>query len=151
MSYNVSKTEIGHDDTILNLLGLNAKAVSEFANRENRAPDIYLRQAFMTAAKAFKVIDAPTRGVIVPYRRKGKELVARLAAAEFDHEIKSLLREAQQFTVNVFPNIFNRLKDQKALIPIASDIEIFCVDGQFYDQQFGLADEPVSPMEFLNA
>ena len=105
----------------------------------------------MTAAKAFKVIDAPTRGVIVPYRRKGKDLVARLAAAEFDYEIKPLLRAAQQFTVNVFPKTFNRLKDQNALISIASDIEIFCVDGQFYDRQFGLADEPVSQMEFLNA
>lgn len=151
MSFNVSKTDIGHDDTILNLLGLNRLAVGEFAIRESRAPDIYLRQAFMTAAKAFRVIDAPTRGVIVPYRRKGKDLVDRLAAAEFDYQIKPLLREAQQFTVNVFPFTFNRLKDQNALIPIASDIDIFCVDGQFYDQQFGLADEPVSPMEFLNA
>ena len=151
MSYNVSKAEIGHDDTILNLLGLNQLAVGEFVNRENRIPDIYLRQSFMTAAKAFKVIDAPTRGVIVPYRSKGKDLVTRLAAAEYDYEIKPLLRKAQQFTVNVFPNTFKRLKDQKALIPIASDIEIFCLDGQFYDQQFGLSEEPVSPMEFLNA
>ena len=151
MSYNVSKAKIGHDDTILNLLGLNQLAVGEFVNRENRIPDIYLRQSFMTAAKAFKVIDAPTRGVIVPYRSKGKDLVTRLAAAEYDYEIKPLLRKAQQFTVNVFPNTFKRLKDQKALIPIASDIEIFCLDGQFYDQQFGLSEEPVSPMEFLNA
>lgn len=151
MSYNVSKTEIGHDDTILNLLGLNRLAVAEFRNRKNRLPDIYLRQAFMTAAKAFKVIDAPTRGVIVPYRRKGRDLVSRLAAVEYDYEIKPLLRQAQQYTVNVFPHTFNRLKDQKALIPISSDIEIFCLDGQFYDRQFGLTDKPVSPMEFLNA
>ena len=151
MAYNVGKSDIGHDDTILNLLGMNKLAVAESKNRENRAPDIYLRQAFMTAGKAFKVINAPTRGVIVPYRQKGKVLVAKLLSAEFDHEIKPLLRQAQQFTVNVFPDMLTKLKDQKAVAQIASDIEIYCLDGQFYDQQFGLADEPVSPMEFLNA
>jgi len=151
MSYKVPKSLIGHDDTILNLLGLNRLAVEEYKNREGVGPDIFLRQAFMTAAKAFKVIDAPTRGVIVPYRRKGKELVAKLSAAELDHEIKPLLREAQQFTVNVFPYTFQKLKDRRAIFPIASDIEIYCLDGQYYHSQFGLADEPVSPMEFLNA
>jgi CRISPR-associated endonuclease/helicase Cas3 len=151
MSYNVHKSQIGHDDTILNLLGKNKLSVGEFKNRQNEAPSVFLRQAFMTASKAFKVIDAPTRGVVIPFQSEGKALVTALMAAEYDHEIKPLLRQAQQYTVNVFPDTLIKLDHRRAIFKIASDIEIYCLDGQFYDSQFGLADEPVSQMEFLNA
>lgn len=152
MDFPVPASNIGHDDTILNLLSQNSSAVGEYLVATDRAEEPpLLRQAFMTAGRAFEVIEAPTRGVIVPHGRKGKELVAQIMAAEYDFQFHPLLRRAQQFTVNVFPYILNRLKQQQAVYPINLDIDIYCLQGQYYDKEFGLADEPASPMEFLNA
>jgi CRISPR-associated endonuclease/helicase Cas3 len=101
----------------------------------------------MTAAKAFDVIDAPTEGIMVPYGRRGKQLIGRLASEEFEHNPFPLLRQAQQFTVNVFPRDFELLKNAKAIKPLSSEFNIFHLDERFYDSKFGLSTEPVSEME----
>jgi CRISPR-associated endonuclease/helicase Cas3 len=76
MDYPVSAQTVGRDDTLLNLLSVNSLAEEEFRRNHNRAaPNIYLRQSFMSAARAFKVIDAQTRGIIVPYGKAGCDLV----------------------------------------------------------------------------
>ena len=67
MSYNVSAAEIGHDDTVLSMLSVNGLAVQEHKNRFRSAPTTYFRQAFMTASNAFRAIDSPTRGIVVPF------------------------------------------------------------------------------------
>ena len=104
----------------------------------------------MAAAKAFKAIDAPTQGVIVPYGERGADLVARLHAAydlvlEFD-----LLRAAQQYTVNVFPYTFEKLNQAGAVREVKEGIRVFGLDSRYYSKEFGLATEPVSLMETLN-
>ena len=111
---------------------------------------MFFRQAFMTAAKAFKAIDAPTQAVIVPYGAAGRNLVADLCAAfDVEQEFK-LLRAAQQFTVNVFPHVLKKLKDAGALHEVKPDVRILCLDERYYSALFGLATEPVSLMEPLN-
>ena len=108
-----------------------------------------LRHAFMSAAKEFKAIDAPTRGVIVPYGKKGKKLVADLCAAfDVDKQL-NLLRQAQQYTVNVFPNVFAALAAASAVHPIQEGVDILCLDSRFYSPEYGLVTEPVQPMEVL--
>ena len=49
-----------------------------------------------------------------------------------------LLRRAQQFTVNVFPNDLKELLDQGALRPIQKDIDILYLDTRYYYNDFGL-------------
>ena len=46
-----------------------------------RQPQIYKCQAFKTAAESFEPIDSKTRGVIVPYMKKGKKIIADLCKA----------------------------------------------------------------------
>jgi CRISPR-associated endonuclease/helicase Cas3 len=150
MAYPVSAGEVAQADTLLNLLSRNDGAVAEFAAHHETAPDIFFRQAFMTAAKAFKAIDAPTQAVIVPFGEAGRSLVADLFAAyDVEQEFK-LLRAAQQFTVNVFPHVLRKLKDAGALREVKPDARILCLDGRYYSALFGLATEPVSLMETLN-
>lgn len=150
MSYPVSANMIGHTDTLLNLLSVNRHAVQEHEQREETAPAIFFRQAFMTAAKAFKAIDAPTQGVIVPFGTQGQQLIANLYAA-FDVEKEfELMRAAQQYTVNVFPHVLQKLKDTAAVHEVKPDTRILCLKQEYYSQQFGLATEPVSLMERLN-
>ena len=152
MSYPFAAKDVGHDDTLLNLLAANEQAVSHYAARKQAGPKLFFRQAFMTAAKAFKAIDAPTQGVVVPHGKAGQKLIADLYAA-FDIEKQfKLLRAAQQYTVNVFPHMFEKLRDVGALHELkpGSDLRIFCLDQRYYSHQFGLSTEPVSRMESLH-
>ncbi len=149
MEYSASAQTIGRDDTLLNLLSINSVAVSEFGRSNGAAPDIYLRQSFMSAAKAFKAIDAPTRGIIVPYGTEGKGLIGELCAASEVKTQQYLMRKAQQYTVNVFPNILEQLKEMKAIYPIQNGLDILYLDSRYYSQDFGLSLEPTGEMEVL--
>ena len=151
MSYPLSAKDLGHSDTLLDLLAANGQAVSEYAARKHVKPSLFFRQAFMTAAKAFKAIDAPTQGVVVPHGKAGRALIADLHAA-FDIEKQfKLLRAAQQYTVNVFPHVFEKLRKAGAVREVKpdSDLRVFCLDQRFYSPEFGLSTEPVSLMESL--
>jgi CRISPR-associated endonuclease/helicase Cas3 len=149
MAYQLRAGEVAQSDTLLNLLSGNEGAVNEFASRNAVGPNIFFRQAFMTAAKAFKAIEAPTQAVIVPFGDAGRKLVADLCSAiDVEQEFK-LLRAAQQFTVNVFPHVLKKLNEAKALHEVKPDARILCLDSRYYSKLFGLATEPVSVMETL--
>jgi CRISPR-associated endonuclease/helicase Cas3 len=152
MGYPVGEMQVGREDSLLNLLGPNDQASSEYGKHYKQMPDIFLRQAFMTAANIFETIDAPTQGVVVPYGEEGRALVADLHAAfKLDADF-DLLRRAQQYTVNVFPQILEKLQAANALnFAEEGKLRILCLDSRHYSAQFGLSTEPVSLMEFLNA
>jgi CRISPR-associated endonuclease/helicase Cas3 len=105
----------------------------------------------MSAAKAFKAIDAPTRGVIVQYGKEGQAIVADLCAAYLPDKEFDMLRRAQQFTVNVFPNVLERLTEAGAVREIQEGTGILYLDYRYYSDEFGLSETPVRNMEALNA
>ncbi len=151
MDYPLTAKFLGHDDTLLNLLSGNSAAVAEHGRRTGKAPNIYLRQSFMAAAKAFKAIDAPTRGVIVQYGQEGQAIVADLCAAYLPDKEFDLLRRAQQFTVNVFPNVLERLTKAGAVQEIQEGTGILYLDYRYYSDEFGMSEAPVKNMEALHA
>lgn len=143
--------QAGRDDTILNLLSCNSNAVNDYGRRNGISPEIFLRQSFMTAAKLFKSIDAPTQSVIVRYSDEGRELVNQLCSA-FDLEKQyALIKKAQQYSVNLFPHEFEKLAEQNALHRAQEGTEIFYLDDRYYTEQFGISMEPAGKEEFLNA
>lgn len=147
MGYPVS---VGHDDTLLNLLSSNTLALEDYKRTKRQAPTIYLRQSFMTAAKAFKAIDAPTRGVIVPYGDEGKALINALSAAYLPDKEFELLRRAQQFSVNVFPNVLEKLSKSLVVREVQEGTGIlYLTDSRYYSQEFGLSETPEGKMEVL--
>ena len=147
MDYPVSANENGRDDSLLNMLSINSFAVHEYGQRYGHPPSIYLRQSFMTAAKAFKAIDAPTQGVIVPYGRKGTQIINDLCGAFEVEKQYPLLREAQQFTVNVFSSTLKKLQKAGAVYPIQEGVDILHLDPRYYSTTFGLSTELVEKME----
>jgi CRISPR-associated endonuclease/helicase Cas3 len=151
MDYPLSDKTIGHTDTLLNLLSTNSLAVHEHGKHTGQAPNIYLRQSFMSAANAFKAIDAPTRGIIVQYGKEGQAIVADLCAAYLPDKEFDMLRRAQQFTVNVFPNVLERLSKAGAVQEIQEGTGILYLDYRYYSDEFGLSETPVRNMEALNA
>ena len=149
MDYPVSAGTIGHDDTMLNLLSGNPNATEEFRRSHGASPNIYLRQSFMAAAKAFKSIDAPTRGVIVPYGEEGKVVISELCAAFAIEKQFGLLRKSQQYTVNVFPHELQRLREASAVHEVQEGTDILYLDARYYSPEFGLSLTPTRDMEVL--
>ncbi|WP_282109988.1 CRISPR-associated helicase Cas3' [Shewanella algicola] len=139
MSYTVK-----HDQTLLNLLSCNLRNI-------NNTP-FTLKQSFMTAAKQFKAIDAPVHSVIVPFNEEAKSIITQLCALDkrFDAvSYRSLLKGAQKYSVNIFPNVWQKLIEQQAVYPIAQDEAVFYLSDEFYSQDFGLSLEVTSTQQDL--
>lgn len=137
MVYPVSDKIAERNDTLLNLLSEN-----KWNNGKNAPLD--LKQAFMTAGKAFKAIDAPTHSVIVPYR-EGEALITELCGFPKKLEAKAFyacLKKAQKYSVNVFPNVWEKLKKSDAIAEIQGE-GVFYLDERYYSDEFGLATEIV--------
>jgi CRISPR-associated endonuclease/helicase Cas3 len=140
MVYPVNPKQAGRTDSLLNLLA---------ENRGNIAvTDLLLKQSFMTAGNIFQVIDAPTQAVIVPYK-KGKEIIGKLCSAFDPAKDYALLSQAQQYSVNVFPNVWKKLKDCNAVSPIQPGLDIYSLDERYYSDDFGLSTESVSTLSTL--
>ena len=140
MSYPLTAQQAGRKDSLLNLLGDNSKNIG----RDKKG--IKLQQSFKTAGKAFKAIDAPTSAVIVQYG-KGRELVAELCGEFEPSKAYKLLQQAQQYSVNVFPNVWQKLKEADAVIAVQEGEEIYYLDERFYSKEFGLSTEIVEEMD----
>ena len=103
----------------------------------------------MTAGNAFKAIDAPTQSVIVPYQQ-GKQLITELCgiAKEFDAaRYYTCLKQAQKFSVNVFPNVWKKLLEQQAVYEIQPGEGVYYLDERYYSEAFGLSTEAVGKAE----
>jgi CRISPR-associated endonuclease/helicase Cas3 len=150
MDYPVSPKEVGRDDTLLSLLSTNDLSVNAYKRTNNAAPPLHLRQSFKTAAEAFKVIEAPTEGVIVPYGAEGKRIIAGLfsTAGRFGKKY-DLLKEAQRYSVNMFPHETAKLRQTGSLHEVLEGTGILCLDPQHYSNDFGASVERVAFMETL--
>jgi CRISPR-associated endonuclease/helicase Cas3 len=144
MSYPLNEKQVGRDDTLLNLLGDN-----QFNNKRQDTP--LLQQSFKTAGQIFKAIDAPTQAVLVPYDDKGKKIIGELCAAYHPAEAYKLLRQAQQYSVNVFPNVLRRLQAAGAIYPAHEEIEIYCLREKYYNEDFGLSEDGGGRMTLTTA
>jgi CRISPR-associated endonuclease/helicase Cas3 len=146
MDYPVGPKEAERHDTLLNMLSENGLAVGGCSPR----PPVYLRQAFRTASEAFQAIDANTRGVIVPYTSEGRAVVGDLCAAYEVKKQTKLLKRAQQFTVNVFPWVLERLQRSNAVYEAQPGTGILCLHDKWYNDEFGLNEEGTEEMEFYD-
>jgi CRISPR-associated endonuclease/helicase Cas3 len=144
MAYSLDENQAERIDTLLSLLSNNKLNI-------HREEPLQLRQSFMTAGTAFKAIDAPTQSVIVPYEQ-GKQLIAELCGLSTAFNAPSYyacLKQAQKFSVNVFPNVWKKLLEQKAVHEIHPGEGVYCLDKRYYSPEFGLSNEPVGKTEAI--
>lgn len=148
MNYPVtSKSPVGREDNLFDLLSTNPKSVQEYQRTHETPLRISLLQSFQTASKAFRAIDSPTRGVVVPYGEEGKEIIIDLCSkCEVDKQYK-LLKKAQRFSVNVYENIFSSLSKDGIIKEAQDGTGIFYLDYQYYSNEFGLSRDIVNEME----
>lgn len=134
--------------SLLNLLSDNEGNV--YAHKNNRRADgnyPKLMQSFMSAANAFKAIDAPTQPVIVPYG-EGKNIIVELCALALENKprYRELLKQAQKYSVNVFPNVWRKLQENEAVIEIQQN-GIYFLREEHYSEAFGLSITKSSAMD----
>lgn len=151
MAYPVEPPRFDRTDTLLDVLSHNGKALEEHARIRKSKPDLLLRQSFMSAARAFRAIDSPAQGLIVPYGDEGKNLINELCASFDPTKAFELLRRAQQYSVNVFPHVLRRLQDAKAVTEVQEGTGILYLNKQYYDNNTGLSEVAVNKQETLTA
>jgi CRISPR-associated endonuclease/helicase Cas3 len=137
------------DDTLLQMLGENGMAVvdSRLAGVKRHG----FMQSFASAAREFHVIDSQTQGIIVPYGKQGKDLVAALGAARDLALEFQLLRKAQRFAVNVFEHEMKALTRSGAIYEVQAGTGVFCLREEFYSSEFGLTLDGSGRMESMIA
>ncbi|GIP35461.1 CRISPR-associated helicase Cas3' [Paenibacillus sp. J2TS4] len=97
-----------------------------------------LPSMYKTLEAHFQAIDSPTTTVLVPYGR-GKEIIVQLNEEIRDLPLfNSLIKEAQQYSINVFSQTLRELS-QAGLIHALYGKSIYYLDEQAYDNEYGLA------------
>ena len=148
MVYPLNAKQIGRDGNLLSLLSTNEYSIKAYKNALNSHPPYGLRQSFKTAGQEFAVIDAPTEGVIVPYG-EGEQIIKELCGAFDVQQQRALLKRAQRYSVNIYPNNLQELMKNRCVREIQEGSGILYLDTQYYSDDFGVSLEIVEPMKFL--
>ncbi|PSW75492.1 CRISPR-associated helicase/endonuclease Cas3 [Photobacterium sp. GB-50] len=121
-----------------------------------------LEQSFMEAGNIFKAIDAPTQAIIVDYQSSdghvdaqptAKDIINTLCSKDKKFDAESYfqaLKQAQKYSVNVFPNVFEKLLKTQAIYETQPGSGIYCLNEQYYDDAFGLSTEIVNSSNFYS-
>lgn len=149
MSYPIPANVFEHDDSILSLLSSNEESVRIYQREQKKSPPLVLRHAFQSAARVFTVIDTSTQGVIVPYSEEGKALINDLCSAFDLKKQYDLIKKAQRYAVNLFPNMIEALCKSRGIFEVQEGSGIYYLQQEFYSQDFGVSSDVVNEMELL--
>ena len=146
MSYSVKNSATG---SLLDWLSDNALNPYGEKNNKRSKPLPLLMQSFKSAGRAFQAIDAPTRAVIVPYG-EGAKLIAKLCGEWDPKEMYDAKKKAQRYSVNVFPNVWDKLQKENALHETIEGSGIYYLKERYYNDEFGLSLDETSDMTFYD-
>ena len=148
MLYSVKNSETG---SLLDWLSDNKNNPGGNININNRRTGKIqlLMQSFKSAGRAFQAIDAPTHAVIVPYG-EGAELIAKLCGEWDPKEMYDAKKKAQRYSVNVFPNVWDKLQKENAVHETIEGSGIYYLDERYYNNEFGLSLDETSEMTFYD-
>lgn len=131
-------------ENLLDLLGANRGNIAKTEGR-------MLRQSFETAANCFAAIDAETQGILVPYG-EGRRIIAQLCSWQPENAAalsvqRELLKKAQRYSVNLYPDVLKKLGNAVACIP---ETGIMYLLESYYDKETGVTAEATGEMDFLH-
>ncbi len=150
LNYPVYKnSSLGREDDLFNLLSMNELSMKNYtALHRGEAPDIILRQSFRSANGEFRVIDSPTHGVIVPYG-DGDRIINELCGSPCIEKQGALIKKAQRYSVNLFAYQFDELFKAGAVMEVHPEAGILYLGEQYYSQEYGWSEKPVSDTKVL--
>ena len=146
MAYSVKNSATG---SLLDWLSDNALNPYGEKNNKRNKPLPLLMQSFKSAGRAFQAIDAPTYAVVVPYG-EGAELIAKLCGGWNPQEMHRTLQKARRYSVNIFPNVWDKLQKENALHETIGGSGIYYLDERYYNKEFGLSLYETGEMTFYD-
>ncbi|WP_373740540.1 CRISPR-associated helicase Cas3' [Neisseria sp.] len=146
MAYSVKNSASG---SLLDWLSDNRLNAYSPKNDKRTKPFPLLMQSFKSAGQAFAAIDAPTRAVIVPHGA-GKDLIAELCGAWNPKEMYRTLQAAQRYSVNVFPNVWDKLEKEQAIQEVQAGSGIYYLKDEHYSDEYGLSVQQTGEMTFYD-
>ncbi|GGF93468.1 CRISPR-associated helicase Cas3' [Paenibacillus aceti] len=132
------------------LFGPKGDSDSYYADyRHNKGVNLplMLANSYGTAAKYFEVIDQATTSVIVPYG-EGERIITDLNGSPSIDDLTTLLRSAQQFTVNLYRHERDHLIENDG-IESYFEGQVLVLHERAYNEEFGCDIENDSSMAFL--
>ncbi|MDD6175521.1 MAG: CRISPR-associated helicase Cas3' [Firmicutes bacterium] len=105
-------------------------------------------QAFATAGRLFEVIDSRTEDILVPYNTEAEELIARLNEVRTPGEAAGLLRKAQKYIVQIYPQMKTTLNEEGARYELKCG-GVAALKKEFYDPAFGIRSGAGQPEIFM--
>lgn len=121
---------------MFDLLNANQKYKDAFLGKTGNPFPLVLGTSIKTAGKHFNVIENNTTSVLVPFGG-GEELIAELNGDLTIGDMNRLLREAQQYTVNIYQHELNELS-KHAHIAYLRDGKILALGENAYDLDYGV-------------
>jgi CRISPR-associated endonuclease/helicase Cas3 len=122
--------------SLFDLLSVNSLAKKFTREHRVSLPAHPIHQAYATAGRIFQAIDNSGTDVIVPYGA-GEDLIQQLYAKPDLSVLPKLLRQAQRYSVNLFPYERSQLEEFRA-IDIIEDVGVMVLRKEFYSMDLGV-------------
>jgi CRISPR-associated endonuclease/helicase Cas3 len=104
-------------------------------NKQSGLP-LFLVNSYKTAAEYFQVIEEKTTAVLVPFG-EGKEIITELNGQHNIKSLSALLRKAQRYMVNIYPNEKEQLSKSGSLVSYLDGKVLALKDGN-YNENYGI-------------
>lgn len=121
--------------------------VTHYRKKHGTSFPLILNGSYKTAAEHFRVIDQKTTSVLVPYGG-GKELIAQLNSGAWLEDVTKFLKQAQQFTVNLYSQEMEQLKRDNAVVEHLDGM-IYEVRENWYSDEYGVDLKGEGGMDFM--
>lgn len=137
------------NETLYSLLQGNNKYKQYYQDKTGQLFPLLIFSSLGTVGEYFRVIDQKTKPVLVPYGN-GKELIADLNENIDIDQANCLLRNSQQYMVNVFDYEFQILCKERSIIPKMDQL-VFVLRENAYDSNLGICIKDQGKMSFLGS
>lgn len=134
------------DSSLYDLLSDNKNLVTFGVQYSQYEPKM-LNQSFKTAAEHFSVIEDIGNPVFVR-RGRGREIWEEIQQTTEYEKINKLLKEAQQFVVNVPAYELEKLGESKGVLAWEDKMGMYVLNEMYYDEKTGLSGETGDTMPY---
>ncbi|WP_068782724.1 CRISPR-associated helicase/endonuclease Cas3 [Paenibacillus phocaensis] len=146
LNYNVKKLDKEMTKLLMSLSQEN-DYVTHYQKKNGTRFPLILNGSYKTAAEHFKVIDQNTTSVLVPYGG-GKELIAQLNSGAWLEDISKFLKQAQQYTVNLYSQELEQLRRDNAIVEHLDGM-IYELKENWYSDEYGVDLKGEGGMDFM--
>lgn len=122
--------------SIYKVLCDNEKGEGFYKNKTGKPVELIQKKAYKLAGEEFYVIPENTTSVLVPYG-KGEKLIADINGNCTNDKLRSLLRQAQRYCVNLYEEDKRILNENGGLYQLKNG-EILAVKEGFYNEDTGI-------------